>query len=102
MRIFALFNLKHGVTLEAYTKWARDTDLPTVNALPSIEVFRLFRTTGQLGSDSPAPYSFIEVLDVRDMDEFGTDVSEATIQAVAAQFQEMVDVVFVTTEEIVA
>ena len=102
MRIFALFNLKPGVTPETYLEWARETDLPTANALPSIDSFRLFRTTGQLGSESPPPYSFIEILDVNDMDRFGEDVTTAAMQAVAARFEELADVVFLTTEEIVA
>lgn len=102
MLIFALFNLKPGVSVADYEAWARTSDLPTVNALPSIESFRVFRTTGVLGSESPPPFGYIEVLDVKDIDQFFADVSTAAMQEVAAAFQGMVEVTFLTTEEIVA
>jgi hypothetical protein len=102
MRIFALFNLKPGVAPDDYLAWARTVDLPTVNALPSIDSFRVFRTTGILGSDAAAPYSFIEVLDINDMEQFGQDVAAQAMQEVAAAFGGMVDVTFLTTEEVAA
>ena len=100
MRIFALFNLKPGVSAEAYQSWARQVDLPTVNGLGSVDAFEVFRTTGQLGNDDPPPYSYIEVLDINDMDQFGKDVATPAMQQVAAAFQDMADVVFLTTDRI--
>ena len=100
MRIFALFNLKPGVSADDYHAWARDVDLPTVNGLGSVDGFEVFRSTGLLGSDAPPPYAYIEVLDVNDMCRFGDDVSTAAMQEVATAFQGMADVVFVTTEPI--
>lgn len=102
MRLIALFNLKPGVSIADYEAWAKATDLPIVNALPSVDAFTVFRTTGQLGSDSPAPYQYIEIIDVADMDQFGQDVSTEAMQKVAAAFQGMADVTFLTTEQIVA
>ncbi|WJT00298.1 REDY-like protein HapK [Novosphingobium humi] len=102
MRIFALFNLKPGVDPQAYLEWARTVDLPTANGLPSVDSFRLFAATGLLGSDATPPYSHIEVLDINDMDQFGRDVATEAMQAVAAAFGEMVDVTFITTQEITA
>ncbi len=100
MRLIAFFNLKPGVSVADYEAWARSTDLPTVNALPSISSFRVFKSTGVLGSDAPSPYAYVEIIDVKDMDQFGQDVSTPTMQAVAAAFGGMVDVTFLTTEEI--
>lgn len=102
MRLIALFNLKAGVSVEDYEAWARTVDLPTVNGLGSIDRFEVFKTTGQLGSDAAAPYSYIEILDVNDMDAFGADVSTAAMQEVAAAFQGMADVIFLTTEQVTA
>lgn len=102
MRIFALFNLKPGVEREAYEQWARSVDIPTVNALGSIGGFRVFQATGLLGSEARAPYDYIEVIDVADMDQFGRDVASEAMQAVAAAFNEMVDVTFITTQEVAA
>jgi hypothetical protein len=99
-RIIALFNLKPGISLEAYESWARAVDLPTVNGLPSIRKFEVFRTTGVLGSDAAPPYSYIEIIDVRDMGQFGEDVATPVMQAVAGEFTGMADPVFLMTEKI--
>jgi hypothetical protein len=100
MRLIALFNLKPGISVADYEAWARSTDLPTVNALGSVSSFRVFKTTGVLGSDAPAPYAYVETIDVGDMDEFGKDVSTQTMQEIASAFAGMADVTFMTTEEI--
>ncbi len=102
MRLIAIFNLKPGITAADYEAWAKSTDLPTVNALPSIESFRVFKTLSILGSDAPPPYAYIEIIDVPDMDQFGRDVATETMQKIALAFTGMVDVTFMTTEEITA
>jgi hypothetical protein len=100
MRLIALFNLKPGIDRAAYEAWARSTDLPTVNALPSIDNFEVFRTTGVLGSDAAPPYAYIEILDVADMQRFGADCASDAMTRIAAAFQEMADVTFLTTEQL--
>ncbi len=99
-RILALFNLRSGIDQAAYEHWAKTVDLPTVNALPSIDAFEVFRVTGTLGSDAPTPYAYAEILDVADMTQFGTDVATDAMQKVAAEFGQMADVVFLTTEKL--
>ena len=98
MRIIALFNLKAGVTPERYEAWAKDTDIPTVRALGSISGFEVMRVTGLLGAESAAPYAYAEIIEVADMEAFGADVAGAVMQKVAAEFQAMADVTFLTTE----
>ncbi|MCJ1959926.1 REDY-like protein HapK [Novosphingobium mangrovi (ex Hu et al. 2023)] len=102
MIIFAVFNLKSGVSVEEYEAWARETDLPTANSLKSIDSFRVYRSTSVLGSDEKPPFGYIEVLDVNDMEQFAADAQSEIMQEVAATFQGMVDVTFVMTEELVA
>lgn len=102
MHIFALFNLKPGIAPEDYQAWARSVDLPTVNALPSIDSFRVFRVTGLPGSDAQPPFGYIEVIEVNDIDAFWADVATPAMQEVAAAFGGMVEVTFMTTEEVVA
>ncbi len=97
-RIVALFNLRPGVTRQAYEDWARTTDIPAVRSLASIGGFEVFRGTAQLGSDAPSPYDYIEIIDVDDMAGFGGDVASETMQTIAATFQSMADVVFILTE----
>lgn len=100
MRVIVVFNLKPGVDIAAYEKWAREVDLPTVNGLGSVEKFEVLRTTGLLVGDGQPPYQYIETLDISDDEGFGSDVSGATMQKVAAQFGEMVDATFMTVESL--
>jgi hypothetical protein len=74
-RIIALFTLKPGVDIAAYEAWAREVDLPTVNGLPSIIGFEVFKAKSVLGSDAKPPYQYI-----------------------AREFQAIADVTFILTE----
>jgi hypothetical protein len=90
-RIVVLFNLKPGVDPEVYETWARSTDIPVVNGLASIGGFSVHASTGVLGSDARPPYSYVEIIDVADMDKFGADVATETMQKIAAEFQTFAD-----------
>ena len=74
-RIFVLFNLKPGVEKAAYEAWARTTDVPLVRKLPSIASFDVFEVMGLFASDAKPPYEYVEVVDVKDMDQFGHDIA---------------------------
>lgn len=100
MHIFAVFSLKPGVSVEAYENWAKTVDLPTVNKLPSIDSFRVFRATGLFGSEASPPFGYVEVLEVNDMDSFLADIATPAMGEVAAAFGGMVEVQFVLTEEV--
>ncbi len=100
-RIVALFNLKPGVSVSDYENWAKNTDLPTVNGLKSVDRFEVFRSTGLLGSDAKPPYQYIEIIDVNDMGVFGGEVSTETMQKVAGEFQAMADdLAFILTDKL--
>lgn len=101
MRIIVLFNLKPGVDPAVYEAWAAARDIPTVRALPSIAGFEVSAATGLLGSDGRPPYQYVEVIDVADMDRFGSDIGTETMQKIAAEFQGFADnPVFVTTRAV--
>ncbi|GAA5525472.1 hypothetical protein Maes01_02042 [Microbulbifer aestuariivivens] len=89
--IVVLFNLKPGVSPSDYEQWAKTTDLPTVRKLGSVDDFSVLRTTGLLGTDASAPYQYVELLVVNDMEKLGADVSSETMQRVAAEFQQFAD-----------
>ena len=91
MRIVVLFNLKPGVDRQAYEAWAMTTDIPVVNGLDSVSGFSVHAATGLLGSDGKPPYAYIEVIDIADMDQFGKDIADATMQRVAQEFQALAD-----------
>ncbi len=101
MRMIVLFNLKPGVSTEDYEAWAKTRDIPGVRALPSIDDFRVYRTTGLLGAEGAAPYNYVEVLDVNDMEGLFADISTEMMQAVAAEFQAYAETpMFMLTEEL--
>lgn len=99
-KIVVLFNLKPEVSVADYEAFARETDLPIVNALPSIDRFEVLRATGLLGGGE-SPYRYLEILDVNDMAQLGTDVSTPTMQKVAETFRTMADnPLFIVTESL--
>ena len=101
MRIIVPFNLKPGTDIAEYEKWARDKDVPTASALPSVKGFTIHRATGLFGSDEKPPYEYFEVLDITDLDAFVKDVSDPAFQQAAAPFQQYADAPqFILTEDI--
>ncbi len=99
--IIVLFNLKPGTDVAAYEAWARSTDLPIVNGLQSVDEFHVQRATGLLGSDSPPPYQYVEVIVVNDMGKFGEEVATETMAKVAGEFQAFADAPqFILTESL--
>ena len=101
MRIVCLFNLKPDADRAAYEAWARGTDLPGVNALPSVERFTVHRATGLFGSDARSPYDYVEIIDIKGMDGFVADVRNPEFQKVAAKFGEFADnPQFILTEDL--
>ena len=101
MRVVALFNLKSGVDVAAYEDWARSRDLPGMRALPSIDDFRVYRTSGLLGGDGNAPFAYVQIIDIADLDGFGTDITAEASRQVAREFADYADgPVFMLTEQI--
>jgi hypothetical protein len=101
MRIVCLFNLKPDADRAAYEAWARGTDLPSVNALGSVDRFTVHRATGLFGSDSKPPYEYIEIIDINGMEPFVADVSDPDFQKVAARFGDFADnPQFILTEDL--
>lgn len=101
MRIIVLFNLKPGTDTAAYEKWAKEADIPGVNALGSVDKFTVHRATGLFGSDAPSPYQYIEVIDIKAMDGFVGDISTEAFQGAAAPFRDFADnPQFILTEDL--
>jgi hypothetical protein len=98
--IVVLFDLKPGVSVAEYESWARRADLPTVNALPSVASFRVLRSGG-LMSGAPAPYQYVELIELASLDGFRGEVKSEVVQAVAREFRTYADApLFIVTESI--
>ncbi len=98
--LIVLFRLADDSARQAYEEWAATTDLPTVRNLDSVDAFELYRVEGLLNGD-PAPYQYVEIIDVSNMQRFGDEVATATMQQVASEFRTFADApVFLKTEQI--
>jgi len=101
MRIICLFNLKPGVDPATYEAWARNGDIPAVNALGSVTSFTVHKATGLFGSDAKPPYDYVEVIDITGIDSFVADVTTPEFQALAAPFRDFADdPIFILTEDL--
>ena len=99
-KLVVLFNLKDDSARAEYEKWARTTDLPTVRKLPSVDSFIVQRVSGLFGTDAPAPYQYVELIDINSLEQLGQDVSTETMAAVAGEFQKFADApVFMLTRD---
>jgi hypothetical protein len=97
--VVVLFNLKSGARRADYEAWARSRDLPTVNALPSVERFEVLRSAGLLVGEGTPPYQYVELIRIRDMQAFGADVSGPAVQQLASEFAGFAEApVFILTE----
>lgn len=99
-KIVVLFNLKPGIRVEDYERFARETDLPIVNRLPSVRQFEVLKAQSLLGGGS-SPYQYIEIIDLNSLEQLGQDVASDTMQRVAATFRSMADnPQFIVTESL--
>jgi len=98
--IVVLFNLKAGVGVAEYEEWARRTDLPNVNGLPSVQSFRVLRSAGLL-SGAAAPYDYVELIELVSLEGFRAEVKSELMQGVALEFRAYADApVFIATDSI--
>lgn len=88
--VIVLFNLKPGARVVDYERFARETDLPIVNKLPSVERFEVLKSAGLLGGGD-APYQYVEVLRVKNLEGLGRDVATETMKKVATEFRTFAD-----------
>ncbi len=101
MRIVVLFNLQAGASAADYERWVNDSDIPGVRGLPSVTDYRVHKTTGLLGSDAPAPFQYVEVIDIGDMAQFGVDAAGPVVQKLSGELASFADnPCFILTEDL--
>ena len=88
--VVVLFNLKPGVSIADYEKFARELDIPAVNRLASVQSFEVLRCE-RLMSGGAAPYQYIEILRVHDLTQLGQDVQTPAMQKIVGSFATMAD-----------
>jgi hypothetical protein len=99
--IVVLFNLKPNASITDYEAWAKAKDIPLVNSLNSVDKFSVLRMNHLLGSNTPSPYQYCEIIEVANMENFFTDIGTEAVQAGAKQFAEFADnPIFIVSENL--
>jgi hypothetical protein len=88
--VVVLFNLRPGVTVAEYERFARDMDLPEVNRLPSVASFEVLKCQGLLGGGA-SPFQYIEILKLKSLEQLGQDTQSPIMQKVVSTFQSLAD-----------
>ena len=87
-----MFNLKDAATSRtAYEKWAAAHDVPTVKNLKSVDDFQVFRMGNILGTETPSPYQYCEIIEVNDLTGLFSDIGTPEMQKIAGEFAAFAD-----------
>lgn len=98
--IVVLFNLKDGVDQDAYERFARERDSPTVNGMASVDAFSVLKASGLFGGGA-SPYAYVELIEVPDLEAFGAEAATDAVQEVVGQFATFADnPLFLVTDRI--
>ena len=84
-RVFFLTHLKDGADVDEYERFLREIDYPLSMELLPISYYRATRLEGQVIAAAPAPYAYLEVLDIDDY--------EAYLAAFASPSPEVADLI---------
>lgn len=99
--LIVFFNLKDGVKESEYLTWAKETDLPTVNKLSSVDSFEVFKGLSVFGEQKAAPWDFFEVIKIQSEEAFVADIQSDVMTKVIEQFQLFTkDATFISTADI--
>jgi hypothetical protein len=79
--------LKDGADPAAYEKWAKERDIPTATSLPSVDSFVLYKVKSLIDG-AAAPYDYVELIEINDLERFPADASSEPMQAIAAELGE--------------
>lgn len=78
--------LKDGVTAAQYEKFALEVDKPTCEGqLQSFASWNVHRVNGLHGTDAKAPYDYIEIVHITDLDQFERDLESSVVAEIGAQ-----------------
>lgn len=99
--LIMLSTLREGADRDAYERWAREVDRPTVLALPSIDDWRLYRVAGALGDGAEAPCDYVEIAKVNDLEQLERDLgTETAAELTRALHEHCEPPTFLTSEQV--
>ena len=80
-RVFLLYKLKPGIDRDAFEQRARDVEAGLAAASPAIVSYSLTRLEGLLDSSDPAPYDYVESMEVTSLAEYQGVGSNPDVEA---------------------
>lgn len=82
---YVITTLKPGVKPEDYERWLREYDYPVAKRLPSIVSYRTSRIVGPITGAEQAGWSYIERIEVRDVEQYQKDLASPAGQELLRQ-----------------
>jgi hypothetical protein len=79
--VFLFYKLKPDTDVEAFERRARDVEARLATQSPAIVSYALTRLEGALGGEEPAPYDYVESMEVTTLDEYQAAGEDPDIQA---------------------
>jgi hypothetical protein len=86
--VFVFSKLRPGVDPKKYEKWVQEYDYPTSKKLKSIIHYRAYKVKGALEGSSE--YSYIEHIDVTDIEEYKKDLSTSVAKELLKQWSSFI------------
>jgi hypothetical protein len=68
VKVFILYNLRDGITMDDYAAWARSADQPVVARQPGVVDYTMYAT--RFGSDDSPRYQVVEAHEVTSWEEW--------------------------------
>ena len=82
---FVITTLKPGVKREDYEKWLVEYDYVVAKTLPSIVSYRTHRIEGPITGAEQAGWSYIERIEIRDVEQYQRDIASPAGQELIRQ-----------------
>ena len=82
---YVITTLKPGVKREDYEKWLVEYDYVVARSLPSIASYRTHRIEGPINGAEMAGWSYIERIEIRDVEQYQRDMASPAGQELIRQ-----------------
>jgi len=74
--VFWFSRLQPGVDPAEYEKWVREVDYVAAKQIASLIRYRVHRINGPCLGDTAAPYDYVEIAEVTDIDDYRRDLEQ--------------------------
>jgi hypothetical protein len=100
--VFWMSKLKSGVAAADYEAWVQDFDYEKARELTSIRSYRTYRIDEPFFGPGSAPFDYLEVIEVTNLDEYRRELNEhPAAQAIAQEWGDYVELVHSLSGELI-